>query len=694
MTHRLADRLSAARRRRFVGRAAELALWKAALQTDHPSFQLLYLYGPGGVGKTTLLTEYARLCAEAEVTALLIDARQVEPAPEPFLRAIGQALGLPEGASVFEALAAGRYALLLDTCERLAPLDAWLRETFLPELPELVLVAMAGQHPLPAAWRADPGWQALTRVVSLRNLAPEESRTFLTDQGLPDDQLPAVLGFTHGHPLALSLVADTFRQRSGQSFQPEASHDVVRALLERFIQKVPSPAHRAALEACSLVRALTEGLLTTMLGTADSHDLFAWLRELSFIESGPDGLVPHELARDILGRDLRWRHPDWYAELHRRARQDYIARLHTSSGVVQQRVLLDLIYLHRDNAVVRPMFEWDVDGQWRVEAFVPADREAILAMVARQEGETAAGWAGFWLNRQPAGACVIRDAAGASVGFMQTLTLEAAAPTDRDADPATRLAWRFLETHAPLRGSETATYFRTWLARDTHQAVSVVQSLLFVLAVRHYLVTANLAFHFFPCVDPETWGPVFAYADLDRLPELDFAIDGCRHGVYGHDWRIRPAPAWLTLLAERELSPTVPAARDAAQVAPLVVLGAEDFGQAVRAALRDYTAPDLLRGNPLLRSRVVLERSRKAPDEAARIPALLDLLRRGAEPMANSPRDAKLYKALEATYFKPAATQEQAAERLDLPFSTYRRHLKAGQARLIDWLWKLELGAG
>ena len=54
-TLRLADRLAAVRRGRFVGRRAELALFRSALLADEPPFAVLHIHGPGGVGKTTLL---------------------------------------------------------------------------------------------------------------------------------------------------------------------------------------------------------------------------------------------------------------------------------------------------------------------------------------------------------------------------------------------------------------------------------------------------------------------------------------------------------------------------------------------------------------------------------------------------------------------------------------------------------------
>ncbi len=127
---------------------------------------------------------------------------------------------------------------------------------------------------------------------------------------------------------------------------------MIATLVETFLEKVPGPAHRAALEACSLIRVTTESVLSEMLESTDVHNLFTWLGELSFVEARPGGLFPHDLARDALVADLRWRNPDWYAELHRRARRYYTNRIGRASGVEQQRALLDLVYLHRENPLI------------------------------------------------------------------------------------------------------------------------------------------------------------------------------------------------------------------------------------------------------------------------------------------------------------------------------------------------------
>jgi DNA-directed RNA polymerase specialized sigma24 family protein len=67
-------------------------------------------------------------------------------------------------------------------------------------------------------------------------------------------------------------------------------------------------------------------------------------------------------------------------------------------------------------------------------------------------------------------------------------------------------------------------------------------------------------------------------------------------------------------------------------------------------------------------------------------------VRRAVQRLADNERDQKLYRALDRTYLRPAATQERAAELLGLPLSTYKRHLARGVDRVIDDLWRQELG--
>ena len=320
MSSRIGDRMSATRRQRFVGREDERTVFENALAAPTLPFQVLYIFGPGGIGKTTLLKEFAALAEQTNLPAYYLDARNVEPSPQSLLDALRVAMGLDASVSPMQIFATQpvRHILLIDTLEILAPLDHWLCETFLSQLPDNTLLVLANRDAPSAAWCADLG--EMLHTIALRNLSPTESRDYLTRRNVPNEEHAAVLDFTHGHPLALSLLADVFAQRANFHFQPEQAPNVIKILLEQFARHVPGPAHRAALEACVLIRLITESLLAEMLGVPDAHELFEWLRGLSFIQSGAHGIFPHDLAREAMSADIRWRNPDWYKELHKRAR--------------------------------------------------------------------------------------------------------------------------------------------------------------------------------------------------------------------------------------------------------------------------------------------------------------------------------------------------------------------------------------
>lgn len=693
MSPDLTSRLNTERHRRFVGRVAERDLFRSALDADGLPFNVLYIFGPGGVGKTTLLREFVNICEEAGVPASYVDARNIEPSPDAFMSTVSSALGLiaRDGASGFPEAPNERRVVLIDTYETLAPLGEWMNEDFLPHLPENLFLILASRNPPDAGWRADPGWQSLVRPLHLANLNHEESRTYLARREVPFEEHQNILDFTHGHPLALSLVADVFVQRPGVRFRPAETPDVIKTLLEQFVQQVPGPAHRIALESCALVRYTTETLLGHMTTMPEVHELFEWLRRLTFIESGPLGLFPHDVAREALVADLRWRNPDWYAELHHRARNYYAARLKQTHGQEQQRVLFDYIFLHRDNAMIKPFLEWQETGTAMPEPLRESDKPLLEEMIEEHEGSESVRIAAYWFERQPGGVVIYRDIEQRPAGFVMKVALHETSEEDRKTDPAAEAAWSYLERHAPLRPGEKSTLFRFWMARDTYQAVSAMQSLLFGNVAQHYLTAPGLAFTFFPTADPDFWTPMFAYVDLMRLPEADFEVGGRRYGVYGHDWRVTPPMAWLDLLAEREIA-AEPLSVAPPESEPLVVLSESGFALAVKDALRNFHRPDKLRDNPLLRSRMVVERAGAGADDRAGISTLRDLLKEAAESLQASPREAKCYRALYRTYFSPAPNQERAAELLGVPFSTYRRHLKGGVTRVGEILWQREIG--
>lgn len=177
---------------------------------------------------------------------------------------------------------------------------------------------------------------------------------------------------------------------------------------------------------------------------------------------------------------------------------------------------------------------------------------------------------------------------------------------------------------------------------------------------------------------------------MQRIPEAAFAVGGRSYGVFGNDWRALSPMAWLALLAQKETAGPEPVARPKKE--PLLVLSEAEFADSVRDALRSYPDSNALSANPLLRSRLVLRRVESNTGREEKTVVLRALVREAAESLQSSPRAARAYRALYHTYLEPAPTQEQAADLLDLPFSTYRRHLTEGIKRVTEILWRQERG--
>lgn len=689
--------LAARRRGRFVGREAELELVRSALDPAGPPCAVLWFTGPGGIGKTTLLDAVADEVRTAGVPHVVrLDGRDLAASPSAVVAALRGALGQSEAggdeagvavAGSDEPIVApeGRLVLIIDAYEHLGALDGWVRTGLLPGLPADTLAVVAGRRPPGAEWRADAGWRDLLRVVSLRNLAPDQSRRYLRACGVDGTLHDRLVELTHGHPLGLSLVADVV-VRGGEATLDPLAPDLVGTIVRRFADVVPAGPRRSALEVCALARVTTEALLRDIVGTEPARDAFDWLRDLSFVESAHDGLSPHDLARDVLDADLRWRDPEGYKDAFRQVRGHIYTTLKSARGRDQQRAAFDLKFLFRNLPSVLSPVDWDAWGRYHPEPAGAGDGERILELVAAAEGPASAAIAARWLAAQPEGFVVVRGEDGEVRGVLALLDLTAASEADRRADPGARAAWDHAHRHAPPRRDEVITQTRFVVDRDAYQGPSPTLNAAPVATLLRYLGTERLAWDFLTLHEPEPWDDYFALADLPRAAGADFVVDGRRYGLYGHDFRRVPVDALMELWTERALAQD-PAWRPAATDDALV-LSQADFADAVRQALRDLHRPDLLARNPLVRTRVVRDRAGTGDVGgdvlAALVAEAVDALRR-------HPRDDRLLRAVDRTYLHPSPNQEAAAEVLGLPFSTYRRHLSRGVERIVARLWDLEL---
>ena len=627
----LGQRLERERARRFVGRAAELELFTARLQaaaageTAWDLFSVLWVHGPGGIGKSTLLGAYAEAARNAGFTVAHIDARRIRPTPAGIQAALRESLDPVE--SVPEPSAGpdgdrgrGSMVVIVDAAERLEPAEGWLREEFLPSLPAQTVVVIAGRRPPGEEWRADPGWREPLRVVSLRNLSRDAVQTLLAVERIPGDALGQVLALTHGHPLALSLLIDAVR-RSGTGPELPAAldelPDLVRALLSRLVDQVPSSRHRAALQACAHAAVTTEPVLRSALPSSDPQevsDLWDWLRGLTFMEESRAGIYPHDVARDILEADVRWRDPAAYADVHRRLRGYMIDNIRTQAGNPEalQQAVADLLFLVRDHPVAGASWDWDALGEPPGECLNAEQVDLIIAMTRTAQGDQQAELVAHWLRRQPEAFRLFRDSEGNVAGYVARLALHLATREDIEADPGTAVLWRYAQQHHPPRPGEQVVAWRFLVDRDPYESHPRQSSTLYgVWHITDILLRPLTAWDFIACqTDLDYWQPILNHWDFVHIPEADYQIGSTRYVTFAHDWRRVGVADWLERTTARELGEQV----SAPSTEPATALSHEEFAASVKQALRTLHQPQVLLRNPLLASSMVQTALRQDSD--------------------------------------------------------------------------------
>lgn len=373
--------------RLFVGRRSELDLFRSWLQTDAADIGLLYIWGPGGSGKSALLGAFSRLGKAEGRDVVLIDGRDVQPTPD--------ALAYALGGATLEAAIAGLNAsgalVLMDTFERLADLTRVVGQQLLPRLGAGVRVVVASRQPPGLAWER---WRPLMREIRLSPLSRLESTEFLNRRGIHDARLlEQLLRAARGLPLALSLVADLVLQLGVRDLRAATDWQrLLRSLVDQLLEDVTDPIERELLEVGAVVRQFDEPLLAEVARRADVGAAFGSLCQLSIVQPGSHGLLLHDDVREILAQDLRWRQPRRFAELRLRALAYYRARALSATAAEREWLVGERMALWENAFVQALLFTEAEDGRVWLDWGRPEDRDELVAVWN--------DWIDNWLSKQ------------------------------------------------------------------------------------------------------------------------------------------------------------------------------------------------------------------------------------------------------------------------------------------------------
>jgi hypothetical protein len=651
--------VDSARRQAFVGRRAEISGFEEAL-AGRSARRVLFVHGPGGIGKTTLLLEMRARARGVGRDTVLLDGREIEPSPEGLAAAL-EAGGAGDGT-----------VLLIDGFEQLAPVDGWLRRELIASLPARDVVVLAGREPPAPAWRTDPGWRQVVAVHHLDHLDDADSAELLARAGVAVADRERLVRLGRGHPLALALLADVALGGTVPQTLAEVP-DLIGALLESLLRDAPSDAHMVGLATCAKAWLTSEDLLRETVGDA-APQVWAWLRRRPFVVSRPTGLSPHDLTREVLDAEFERRFPARYRSLHRTIHDHVLAGIRATSGLDRQLLAQHLAYLHRRSPLTAVYHSLRAQGSAAVTPARPGERGQVVSMIERAEGTASADLAERWFADQPEHLSVVRTEEGI-VGFAYHVFCPSGSVME-ERDPVVRAVLDHVARAGPLRPGERVEIARFFAGVHEHQRDRYAVLAGSVTSIIHWS-TEPLAWSFVVLVDTEYWAPFFDYLAVRPLVEIE--VDGRRHVAYGHDWRRFPAGPWWDLMSEREhCGGTGPPPESALRPPPLDRAG---FGAAVRSALQHLSRPERLAGNPLLGT--VL-----GADPAALRASVVAVMDR----LAGEPKGEQLRAVLNRTFVRPAPNQEAAAEVLGLPFSTYRRYLARAVEAVTELLWSVEIG--
>lgn len=642
MTYSIARQLTEARRSAVQGRDAELAIFSELLAEDG-ELRVLWIHAIGGMGKTTLLDAFADRAASGGWAVERIEASELSDSTAQSLSRL--------------STSRGRTVWLIDGCEELGAIERDLFRRYVPHLPATSRLVLAGRRAPSERWRRDPAWRSLLMVHELAPLAGREARAVLDRGGVPQRFQPGWIAYTRGHPLALALASE----HSGEAptVASDAAPGVVASLLDRFVDGIPGPLQRDVLIVAALVRAVSLPVLREVVGGADVEAAFDWLGALTFVRRRPDGLVVHDLARDVITADARWRDPERFRALRTAIHRHLVSRLRDAPSVGR---FVDLQFMTRHSEFNAGLVDTSTELGRYEDDVRDEDVEVLATLVMEVEGARSAQGLRSWLDRQRDNFRVFRSEDGIA-GFMGHLRIDGTTWRDRLVldDPILSATRRFIADAAATARDGDTSVLRWWIQRGAIHRPGPVQNLIQARALFDW-ARMNARWSVVPVSAPDRYRRHFAGIGFTEYPDYGASVGGHAFVPFIRDWKQSPFWSWLEGAAPLDASPRDPSERAA-------------VAEAVRVALRVFGSDTKLASS-------TLARMLKCDDAAA----IRQMLRAAIRAVGSEPRGADLRQILEVTFLCGCPGQEAAAERLQLAFGTYRHRLRAAEALLIDRL--------
>jgi hypothetical protein len=408
----IADLIRQGRRTTLAGRDAELRLLRQVTVPGGPV--VVYVHGPAGIGKTTLVSALDACLEDEGVRRLHVAAGAVEPTPAAILSALGKVIDRPVQtvAELAATLASLKQVtvIMVDDVDTWRLAASWLRAELLPALPASTRVVLAGTTPPPPAWSIDYGSYFLD--IKLGALPRAESDAAVAAAGLPADMAERIWLLSSGHPLGLRMAVHA--ARTGSLGTVRDAGELANAILNA----IGDSDLRRAVEACAIVRRANRPLISAILETNEPIPLsrLEAVEALPFATRDAEGIYIAEPVRRAIVDWISGVEAERY-QLWRKSAADWIvSQLRAAGRSGRWRYMADLLHLLDQPSLRNAFFPPDEEAP-PVEPARADDFEQIFEIAELRDGRDERTRLEVWAQRLPHRFSVARGSKGEPLAF-------------------------------------------------------------------------------------------------------------------------------------------------------------------------------------------------------------------------------------------------------------------------------------
>lgn len=624
----------------FVGRRREQREFVRFLDSSS-SRRTLFVHGPGGIGKSSLLTRFAELAADQDFDVTHLSGLQIT-----------------DFAVTFDELAAtaksGRAVILIDGCDDLEALATQVRLLVADSAHASTRIVLASRQPPERIWHA-VGWDDAAASMPLSALDDEEARDLVARRGISESDASALVGWARGMPLSLAVAADLVADKRIDVGRLDREQDLIALLANHVIGKSVNESGHQVITAASIAPTVTRATLTAALPDVDSGRAEAWLREQPYMVEAGQILRMHDSVRHVVQT----------ASYAMNRAQDVSIRTALADHFMRRALSGDPSSIISMSGLIR-----DPQVRYGLGQEAGRDTQARGArlddfdeiMEASGYGPSEVGPARRWFEEAPEHIVVARDARDQLVGWTIAATLRRH-PAWAAEDP---ILGPWIE-HARDKHVDQDAFF----ARDFVDFGQTGAPILATIAWGHawFIQTMGISterYCYAATRDDVKPGRVSAewLTATGHVPQPDLDVaDGdyawrCYFADHGEGGLA--ALTWRAVYGDLGLEPP--------RTLPVV-----DVKVAVRAALRHFHDDRALATNPLA----------AGPTSGERADYLRLVLRTAIDSALRAHRsDRELARAIELTYFDPEGSTTKAIRRLSMSRATYFRRLNEAMDRM------------